>query len=223
VNTDEERLRRIFHDAVPALPEPADRAAAVAGRVRRGRIVTTGLATVALAGVVAGVLLAQPTDTSRHLGAAVLRTPGCAASAPADQPGLDRTATRLRPEAESRYADSFADLEITDRLRVYRKPSAGFDAWVMQDFAADCVELVDAPYSGRELQAFRDQVDADRDYFEKQGIDLNSVTVDVDGTITIGVDADQVGKAKDRIPGRYATHVVIVEEGPVPPAILRPS
>jgi hypothetical protein len=222
VNTDEERLRRIFHDAVPALPEPADRVAAIGGRVRRGRIVITGLATVAVVGVVAG-LLAGPAETSRPFGAAVLRTPGCAASAPADQPGLDRTATRLRPEAESRYADSFADLEITDRLRVYRKPSAGFDAWVMKDFAADCVELVDAPYSGRELQAFRDRVDADRDYFEKQGIVLNSVSVDVDGTITIGVDADQVGKAEDRIPGRYATHVVIVEEGPVPPAILRPS
>jgi hypothetical protein len=42
----------------------------------------------------------------------------------------------------------------TIRIRVYRKPSAEFDAWVVSAFAADCVEVVDARYSEKELRAW---------------------------------------------------------------------
>jgi len=233
---EEEQLRRLFHGSVPPLPEPVDRIAAVGARVRRTRTVrmaaTTaaaaavlGVALVAgLAGVLpgrsgAGTSVAGGADSSPL--AVSAQTAGCRgqASMTADGAELDRLATQLRSEAEPRFADSFANLEITDRLRVFRKPSGDFDAWVVQEFAAQCVELVDVPYSGRELQQFHDEVEADRSYWRQQGIQLNSLTVGVDGTITIGVDSKVFEKAKEKIPPRYATRVIVQEEGPAPPAI----
>jgi hypothetical protein len=238
MNSDEERMRHMFKNAVPALPQPADRVAAVGARVRRTRMAGAAAALTAMAlgaGLIVGLPGVLPGRTNLGIvpaggGASAPSTDaaftaGCAKpnQQPADVDALDGIAHRLRDKAQTTFADAFTELEITDRVRVYRKPSAEFDSWVRRDFPTKCVELVDVPYSGREIQGIRDRIDADRGYWRKQGIVLNTVSVDVDGTIKIGVDSKQLDKAKASIPSRYATRVVIQEQGAVPPAGLLPS
>jgi hypothetical protein len=78
---------------------------------------------------------------------------------PANQDALGQIADRIVVPAEERYADVYAGLELApeqDRVRVFRKPSSNFDAWILRDFRADCVELVDAPHTAVELKALQD-------------------------------------------------------------------
>jgi hypothetical protein len=230
MSSDEEKLRRFFQEAVPSLPTPTDRMASIGARVQRRRLAVgaaaggTALAVALIVGLSAGVPGVSVDHTPAGEGAVALmtvsaRTSGCGESPSPGPILLDGVANRLRSQAESRFRDSFAEIEITDRVRVFRKPSAELDAWVLQEFSADCVELVDAPYSGREIHALRDRINADRDYWLRQGIALNTVTVGVDGTITIGVGEGQKEKAGAAVPVRYGTRVIVHEQGPIPPAI----
>ncbi len=132
---------------------------------------------------------------------------------------LDRIAHRVRETAPSRFPDSFTDLAMTtDVVRVFRKPSAAFDTWVAQEFPGGCVELAEARYSGREVQALRARVDADRDYWQARGITLHTVAVDADGTIRIDVDGPNVTRAEKELPARYHnTRVLIKSRTTVPP------
>jgi hypothetical protein len=240
---DEIRLRGMLNDSVPPLPEPRDRVAAVRERVRRRRaLLTTACAAAAAAavGVVGFVPVWLGGETAqqspaaapapRATGAPQAATAGCGARPstpvpdvsgtphPANQAALDDIAQRVRSHAQARYADVFADLEIQEResrVRVYRKPSPDFDKWVLDEFAADCVELLDAQYSASELQAFVDRVEADRSYWSSRGVEFNTVSVRVDGTVFIGVDGSVLKRASRALPSRYPFPVVVTEEGPV--------
>jgi hypothetical protein len=107
---------------------------------------------------------------------AVVRTAGCATATsppvmtidgtpqPANQEELDALAGLVQPYAEAHFADVYTGLEIrseVDRIRVYRMPSADFDAWITRAFARDCVEVVGAAHSAKELNALADRIAAD--------------------------------------------------------------
>ncbi|GAA1825227.1 hypothetical protein HC028_24555 [Planosporangium flavigriseum] len=243
MNHNERQLRQALINAVPPLRQPSDRVEAVGARVRRYRqrmAVATGAAVIGVA-LAAGLpaRLAVP----RHPTAAgpvvtspspaddgVVRTAGCTGRTsppansiagtpqPANQEFLSVLAGRIRTYAEAHFADLFTDVGMrqeTNRIRVYRKPSAAFDNWIRHDFATECVEMVDAPYSAPELQAFLGQVEADRAYWKAHGIQFNRVSVDDSGTVTIGVEQARLEQARREIPSHYNFPVVIDEADPV--------
>ncbi len=74
-----------------------------------------------------------------------------------------------------------------------------------------------------EVRALSDRVHADRGYWQGRGIDLNAVSVGVDGTVTVGVGPGQVDAASAELADRYRTRVVVREEGPVAPGIGTPG
>lgn len=235
MNSQEQQVHRLLHGLAPSLPEPDNRISEIGVRVRRNRAVRAAsamsVAALAVAAIVAVPVLrfdrasiGDPAsggpETSLKVSAS---TAACIKSPdlPSGAANLDSAASRLRGVAESQYTDSFANLEITDRVRVFRKQSADFDSWIIRNFGQVCVELVDVPYSGAELQELRDRVDADRSFWRTRGIELNTVAVGVEGTITIGVNEAVYDTAVDIIPDRYPVPVIIQKEGPVKPAIGR--
>ncbi|WP_045744628.1 hypothetical protein [Actinoplanes rectilineatus] len=151
-------------------------------------------------------------------------TAGCdTGKASTDPAALDEVAHRLRVTGEADYADSFSAVEITDRVRVFRKANDAFDRWVTGEFTDACVEILDVPYSGKQIQAILDRVEADRGYWESQGVVLNTVSVDVDGTIKVGVDGEKVDAVQEKMNDRYDQPVQVRGQGAVPPAIGAPG
>lgn len=161
----------------------------------------------------------------------VVQTAGCAFATttpameisgtpqPENQNRLDEVAGRLNPVASSRFPDVYASVELVqihDRILVRRKPSASFDAWVLRDFARDCVEIVDARYSMVELRARADRISADTAYWRSRGVQINMIGPRPDkGDIEIGVS--DVDKAKKLLPAYYGPGVPleIVKAEPV--------
>jgi hypothetical protein len=130
---------------------------------------------------------------------------------PANQNDLDALAGRLQPYARAHFADVYTGLELRspqDRIRVYRKPSTGLDAWVVREFAADCVELVDARYSATELAALVDRVTADLPYWQAKGVPVNVVSSRIDGS-GIEVGSTDVERTKRELELRYGTDIPI--------------
>jgi hypothetical protein len=151
-------------------------------------------------------------------GDGVLRTPGCATyvnQGPTQIQGtpvsgndeivnaLDR---RIEPYARKNFADVWAEPMITDqgRLRIFRKPSAAFDAWIMHDFASDCVEIADAKASAAEMEQQVERVVNDGAYWRSQGIQINSAGGDaINGRVMVFVPPDEVAKAQQLMPQHY--------------------
>lgn len=207
----EDRLRTLFRESVPALPEPADRVAEVGRRVRRTRARAAGTAVaVAVSAIAVGAAVTLPDDTPVAPAAAADCT---------NPETLLRIAEGLRATAPARFPESFTDVEITsEAVVVFRKPSTAFDEWAAQE----CVTLVDALHSAPELRALRDRVEADRDYWKGRGIVLNTVAVDPDGTIRIGVNEEDVERAQKEIVARYGdVRITAISDAPtghgVPP------
>src|SRR5690606_4594628 len=98
-----------------------------------------------------------------------------------------------------------------DRIQVFRKPSSEFDQWILRDFAADCVEILDARYSAVELAAVQERITNDLAYWRRNGLQINSVGVDfVRGVVTVGtLDVD---RARRELPARYGPQVPIEVE-----------
>jgi len=208
-------------------------------RLTSGRLFVAVLAALAVAGGAAGCA----GRTTGHPGASPdptgpVRTAGCATHTsppamsidgtpqPANQEALGEMADRITPRAEERYADVYAGLEMVqelDRLRVYRKPSKDFDAWILQDFRADCVELIDAPHSAVELKALQDRIGSDMDYWAQQGVHISTIGSRVDGS-AVEVGTVDVDRAKVELPKRYGTAIpiVVIEQGPVQPGVGHP-
>jgi hypothetical protein len=156
-----------------------------------------------------------------------LRTEGCAASAsaPASAAAVNHTelnlvAERIQPHAQDAFADVFAGVEVTpdsDRVRVYRKPSAPFDDWIRKAFAPDCIEVLDAAHSAKELNALVDRINEDMRYWADQGIEITELGAKLDGSgLIVGVDPEDVDKAKQLMPARYGTDVALLIEGAKP-------
>jgi hypothetical protein len=140
---------------------------------------------------------------------------------PANQNELDALADRLQPYAQARFADVYTGLELRseqDRIRVYRKPSTDFDAWVVRVFAADCVELVDARYSEKELAALADRVAADLPYWRAKGVPVNSVGAKPDGS-GIEVGTTDVERTRRELAQRYGPDVPVIVVYAEPPVL----
>jgi len=153
----------------------------------------------------------------------IVRTAGCATATsppamsidgtpqPANQEELVALAGRLQPYAQAHFASVYTGLELhseRDRIRVYRKASTDFDAWVVREFAADCVEVVDARYSGTELKTLADRVSADLPYWQAKGLPIVSVGVKPDGS-GIEVGTGDVERTKRELAQRYGTDAPI--------------
>lgn len=153
----------------------------------------------------------------------MVRTAGCATATsppamsidgtpqPANQNYLDGIAGRLEPYAQAHFADVYSGLELRsaqDRIRVYRKPSASFDAWVLGQFTTDCVELADARFAKAELSALVDRVAADFGYWRAKQVAVNTVSAKVDGS-GVEVGTTDVARATRELPRRYGTSIPI--------------
>jgi hypothetical protein len=147
----------------------------------------------------------------------------CPSSAASEQPSpdadiLNSLADRLQPYAEEHFADVYAGLVVDGqqaRLRVYRKPSRAFDAWVDRAFDRDCVELQDAVHSIKELRQLQDRITADSTYWEDHGIRIIRIGTKVDGS-GVEVGTNEVDRARAELPGRYGSDapIVVVLAGP---------
>jgi hypothetical protein len=161
-----------------------------------------------------------PVDPS---GDGVVRTRGCATATsppamsidgtpqPANQNALSAIAGQIQPRAEKDFADVYAGVRLVqerDRIQVFRKPSADFDRWIVRDFAADCVEVLDARYSARELRAMQDRIEADMDHWRQRGIRVNTIGADfVRGVIVVGTQDED--RARQELPARYGSGIPI--------------
>jgi hypothetical protein len=147
----------------------------------------------------------------------VVRTAGCATATsppamtvdgtpqPANQEYLDGVAGRLQPFARAHFASVYSGLELRsaqNRLRVYRKPSPDFDAWMLSAFRSECIEAVDARHSEQELRALGDRVSADLDYWRKHGVQVSYFSVKSDGT-DVEVATTDVARTKREFALRY--------------------
>lgn len=151
----------------------------------------------------------------------IVRTAGCATVTsppamtvagtpqPANQEYLDGVAGRVQPYARAHFTSVYSGLELRseqNRLRVYRKPSAGFDAWVLRDFKSECIEVVDALHSERELTAFAGRISGDFEYWRKKGVPVNYVSPAGDGS-AVEVGTTDIERTKREFALRYGTAV----------------
>jgi hypothetical protein len=141
---------------------------------------------------------------------------------PANQEHLDGVADRLQPYARAHFATVYSGLELRseqDRLRVYRKPSADFDAWMLREFKSECVEAMDARHSEKELSALGDRVSADIAYWKAHGVQVSYISVKNDGTF-VEVGTTDLARAKRELPSRYGTTAPLHIVYSVPPQPL---
>jgi hypothetical protein len=244
----EQELHRVLVRVVPQLPPPEDRVAAVIERARRRQrnIVSVAAALVVGIVVLGGVPLVQalagrplnnppglgnPTASPTPRADSVLETPGCAGYQPGmatedqgtpiapNQTPPNMLARHVMLEAVSRFGDVFASAEIRDgRVRLNRKPSREFDAWIMRDFAGQCLEIADAKASQNDMQTWVGRIDFR--YWRDQGIEIHTVVGNpVDGVIVLRVAEDDLARAQKEIPKMYPDLPIRVEQGePIVPA-----
>jgi hypothetical protein len=156
----------------------------------------------------------------------VLETPGCVGYRPnmatmqdgtpvaPNQEALSELAMRVQPYAMSHFADVWAQAEMRPdgRLRLYRKPSAEFDAWIMRDFAAECIEVTDAKATEKEMEAWARQIDVR--YWERRGIEIFTVGgTPVNGVLVVEVAEEDLAAARAQIPKRYPDLEIRVRAG----------
>jgi hypothetical protein len=155
----------------------------------------------------------------------VLRTPGCANytnQGPTRIQGtpvsgndelVNELNNRITPYATEHFADVWGEPAVTDlgRLRLYRKPSAAFDVWIMHDFAGDCVEIADAKASAVEMEQRTMRIDQDSAYWKGRGIQIEAVGGNlIDGVVDVVVPADKLTQARQEIPARYSDLTITV-------------
>jgi hypothetical protein len=149
----------------------------------------------------------------------IVRTKGCATatSTPsqlgntgqlANMDKLMKLYERLDPAARSRFGSVYVETRLAlmrDRIQVYRVPSTQFDRWVLDTFAADCVEVLDAKFSAAQAAAWEQRIvnDIESGYWKQRGIGVASVSHDVArGVVVVGV-LDHLDQARVAVPSRY--------------------
>lgn len=185
-----------------------------------------GVLLIALAGC------ARPDQAGGETGGPVA-TAGCATATsppamsidgtpqPANQEALDNLAGRVQSVAQTRFADVYTGLELRseqNRVRVYRVPSADFDSWLVKAFAAECVEVVDADHSAKELNALVDRITGDQAYWQSQHIPISTISPRVDGS-GVDVTTTEVARASAALIQRYGTAVPIAVVYGEPPTV----
>lgn len=142
---------------------------------------------------------------------------------PANQERLGEVADRIVPRGTSKeFEPVFGGVVMVqerDRLQVYRKPSAALDAWILKDFKAECVELIDIKFAMVELTALQTRITDDVTYWRQRGIAVNVIVAEFQrGAVT--VTTQHVAKARKEFPARYpGTKIPILfeEGGPIQP------
>jgi len=133
---------------------------------------------------------------------------------PSNQEALGALAERIRPLVEEPYAEVFGYLSMehaTNRIVVYRKPSAELDALILDRFRADCVELRDVAYSAVETKALADRIADDAPYWRGKGIEIYTVGMNDDWSVMeVQVREADVDKATAELPKRYGATIPIV-------------
>jgi hypothetical protein len=115
---------------------------------------------------------------------------------------------RLDPLARSRFGSVYVETRMAlmrDRIQVYRMPSKEFDRWVLDTFAGDCVEVLDAKFSAAQAAAWEQRIadDIESGYWKQRGIGVQSISHDVArGVVTVGV-LDHLDRARVELPARY--------------------
>jgi hypothetical protein len=140
---------------------------------------------------------------------------------PANQEALDDLAGRVQSVAQTRFAEVYTGLELRseqNRLRVYRVPSTDFDSWLVKAFKTDCIEVVDAAHSARELNALVDRISGDQAYWQAQHITISTISPRVDGS-GVDVTTTEVARASEALEQRYGTAVPIAVVYGEPPTV----
>src|SRR4051794_5772956 len=97
-----------------------------------------------------------------------------------DTPPSSLTAamTLIDRGGRSRYADSYAGLEVDQRhvrAVVYRVPSVGFDDFVRRSAQDACVVVLDCGHALAELTQWRDRIMADRPTWADRAVRISAV------------------------------------------------
>jgi hypothetical protein len=177
--------------------------------------VLVGLLAALMAGACARPGSAQPVRDADG----IIRTAGCSIPStppatemfgtpqPVNQNYLDDIDGRIRPYVERHFVGVYAGLANDspgNRVRVYRVPSAAFDAWIAGAFADVCVEVVDAKHSAAELDALANRINDDQAYWTSVGVPIYWTDRPEDGTaVHVATSADDVAKARQLLPQRY--------------------
>jgi hypothetical protein len=173
----------------------------------------------------------DPTTSAPQRTDGVVETPGCVGYDPPtatmvdgtpvspNQEALSELAMRIQPYAMSHFGDVFATTEFraNGRLRLNRKPSRAFDAWVMREFGQECVEIADAKASEKEMETWARRIDMN--YWDRRGIQIYTVGGDpVEGVLVVEVAEEDLAQAREEIPKKYPDLSIRVEKGaPVVP------
>jgi hypothetical protein len=130
---------------------------------------------------------------------------------PANQGALDEIADRVQAYSAGHFSGVYTGVEIrskTNRIRVYRVPSADFDAWILKEFANVCVEVANSTHSRQELTALQQRIADDVDYWKGRGIPINTISAATDGS-GVEVTTTNVAEASKELPARYGADAPI--------------
>jgi hypothetical protein len=183
--------------------------------MRRAMIVMTaffalaGCGSATQAGAPAGPGVLQTAGCGLHTTAPAMMADGT--PQPANQNALDEIANRVQPYGVEHFAGVYAGVEIrsaSNRIRVYRVPSADFDAWILREFTPVCVEVADARHSRQDLFALKQRIVDDVDYWTARGIPINTIGVPADGS-GVQVTTTDIAKASQELPARYGADAPI--------------
>jgi len=119
----------------------------------------------------------------------------------------------------ARFPDHYAALAVEEdqeSLIVYRRPLAGFDAAVQQQFPHVAISFQDARYSEQELSAVVQRILADIEYWRGRGVEIHGVGPAGDGNSVLVMTSDP-GPARDLLSQHYGVAVTVQPGGPVIP------
>lgn len=140
------------------------------------------------------------------------QTPSQQADAVDQAPAVERF-------SRSKFPDHYAALAIREdqqSLIVYRRPLAGFDAAVRQQFPRLAISFEDARYSERELTAMVQRIIADTGYWRERGVEITSVGPAGDGDSVLVTTRDP-GRARRLLSQHYGVAITVQPGGTVIP------
>jgi hypothetical protein len=146
---------------------------------------------------------------------------------PATPAKLDSVMARIDQEGRSRFAESFAGLEVDQeqvRAYVYRVPSATFDDFIRDSAEDVCIVVRDAAHAATELTYWHDRVVADLGYWKHEGIHIATIGALHDGS-GVEVGTPDLDRARPALSARYGPEAPLIfrSQGPVQPLTSSPA
>jgi hypothetical protein len=145
---------------------------------------------------------------------------------PVTPPELAAAMARIEQGGREEYADSYAGLEVDQRLVhavVYRVPSAAFDDFIRNSADNTCILVRDAAHPLAELTEWQERVVADLDAWAAQDVAITTVGARHDGA-GVEVGTPDVARTRSALLSRYGrtAPLIFVEQGPVTPLSAPP-